>query len=140
MRNNIAWDPDWDNKAAGQNEYAPASVIYERGVDDCDGHATLQAYILKKNGYEAYNVGISIIGPLGHNVAAYVTKSDPPQIWSLNNYGQQIGPFGSWEDLAQWYIDHGYAAADGTIRLFDPFGIDQITTDKVLELPQVIVR
>lgn len=146
MKNNMEWDPGWDAKVAGMNEYAPAWVVYKRGVDDCDGHATLQAYILKKNGYEAYNVGISIIGPnpLGHNVAAFRDKKDPSKIWSLNNNGELIGPFASWETLAQWYIDHGYAYAKGTIRLFDPFGITQITTDNtvpsVLELPQTIIR
>jgi hypothetical protein len=146
MKNNLAWDGDWDNKVAGGNEYAPAWVVYERGVDDCDGHAILQAYILKQNGYEAYAVGISIIGPnpLGHNVAGYRDKNSPSEIWSLNNSGEMIGPFSSWEELAQWYIDHGYAYANGTIRLFDPFGITQPTTDNthpsVLELPQTVVR
>ncbi len=146
MKNNVRWQGDWDNKVAGGNEYAPAEIVYNRGVDDCDGHAILQAHILKSQGYEAYAVGISIIGPnpLGHNVAAYRDKNNPSEIWSLNNCGEMIGPFSSWKALAQWYIDHGYAYANGTIRLFDPFRIKKITTDhtrpSVLELPQRIIR
>jgi hypothetical protein len=144
--NNITYDGRWDLEVAGGNEYAPAWVVYERGVDDCDGHATIQAYFLKANGYEAYNVGISIVGPnpLGHNVAGYRDKLDPSKVWSLNNNGELIGPFHSWEELAQWYIDHGFAYADGPIWLFDPFAITQIATDSthpsVLELPHTVVR
>lgn len=146
MGNNVIWDGSYDSRVCGENCYFPAWLVYQNGVDDCDGHAILQAYILKQNGYEAYSVGISIIGPnpLGHNVAGYRDKGNPSQLWSLGNEGEMIGPFSSWIDLAQWYIDHGYAYANGTIRLFDPFGITQITTDhthpSVLELPQIIIR
>ena len=65
MENNIKWDGRYDIETAGGNEYVPAWVVYERGIDDCDGHATIQAYFLKANGYEAWNVGIGIGGPEG---------------------------------------------------------------------------
>lgn len=44
------------------------------GIDDCDGHVTLQAYFLKANGYDARSVSIGIGGPQGHNVCAYLKE------------------------------------------------------------------
>ena len=133
MKNNIVYSLVWDKKAGG-NEYAPARVIYERGADDCDGHATLQAYLLKANGYEAYNVGLNIHSPNGHNVAAYGHAEDLTRIWSLDVSGKMAGPFSSWEELAEWHEFSG-----GTIWLFDPFSINEIITD-FDKLPITIIR
>jgi hypothetical protein len=68
MKNNITYDQKWD-MAAGGNEYAPAWLVYERGSDDCDGHAIIQCYFLEANGWDAYMIGLSIEGGgPGHNV------------------------------------------------------------------------
>lgn len=73
-------DGGYDNRAFGENCYYPAWLVYQNGVDDGDGHASLQAHILKQHGYEAYSIGISIIGPnpLGHWVNWWNRSSSPP--------------------------------------------------------------
>lgn len=63
MRNNIRWDGGYDPREHGGNEYAPAWLVYDRGIDDCDGHAILQCYLLERNGWNAYMIGLSIEGP-----------------------------------------------------------------------------
>ncbi|MBM3151439.1 MAG: hypothetical protein FJZ96_04420, partial [Chloroflexi bacterium] len=50
MSNNMMYDNAWDTRERGGNEYVPARLVYERGVDDCDGHAILQCYFLEMNG------------------------------------------------------------------------------------------
>jgi hypothetical protein len=138
MRNNLKYDGGWDNRHFGDNTYTPASVVYENGADDCDGLAEFAACVLSKNGYKSYNVGISILGPLGHNVAGYIGNDN--QIYSISN-GQWIdGPFNSWEDLAQFYINERSAKPNGVIWLFEPCLEKQVTGDPVINLPHTIVR
>lgn len=126
MKNNIKWDGKYDIETAGGNEYVPAWVVYERGIDDCDGHATLQAYLLKANGYDAFNVGIGIEGPEGHGVCTYKENG---QWYVLGNCGAQEGPFESLDSLADYYIKKGWANLGASIILFDPFDITSPTRD-----------
>jgi len=138
MRSNLRWDGRWDPNTYGNNTYSPAWEVYTNGVDDCDGMAEFAACVLSRNGYEAYSVGISIIGPLGHNVAGFV-GSDGLK-YAINN-GQSIdGPFNTWEELAQYYIDRGYAAPDGVLWLFQPCISERIVGDAVLNLPHTVLR
>jgi hypothetical protein len=48
MKNNVKLDGDYDNRVCGGNYYYPASLVYQNGIDDSDGHAILQCYILEK--------------------------------------------------------------------------------------------
>jgi murein DD-endopeptidase MepM/ murein hydrolase activator NlpD len=118
MKNNIEWDGKYDIETAGGNEYVPASLVYERGIDDCDGHATLQAYFLRANGYDAFIVGIGIEGPQGHNVCVY---QDAGLYWILDNCGAKKGPFNSLDELADSIISRA------SILIFDPFDITSPT-------------
>jgi len=139
MRNNLQWNSGWDNVNYGDNTYSPAKEVYAFGVDDCDGLAEFAACVLSKHGYEAYNVGISILGPQGHNVAGYV--GDDGMMYAIHN-GQEIsGPFTSWEELAQSFIDQGVAAPpDGVLWLFDPCIPNRVTGEPVIELPHQVIR
>ncbi len=139
MRNNLAWDGGWDNKTYGDNAYSPAWEVYENGIDDCDGLAEFAACVLSRNGYEAYNVGISILGPAGHNVAGYVGKDGLK--YAINN-GQDIeGPFDSWEALAQSYIDRKIAAPpEGVLWLFSPCIESRAVGNDMLSLTHTVLR
>lgn len=136
MKNNIEWDGKYDIETAGGNEYVPARVVYERGIDDCDGHATIQAYFLKANGYDAFSVGIGIEGPEGHNVCGYKENG---QWYVLDNCGAQEGPFESLDSLADYYINKGWANLGASIILFDPFDITSPTRDP-FSLPHTVYR
>ncbi|MFZ5911652.1 MAG: serine/threonine protein kinase [Chloroflexota bacterium] len=139
MSSNTNFDGGWDNKTYGDNAYSPASEVYANGIDDCDGFAEFAACILSKHGYEAYNVGISVLGPSGHNTAGYIDRDGLK--YSISN-GQGIdGPFNTWEELAQFYIDRGIAAPpNGVIWLFSPC-IEKLAVGRaMLDLPHVVVR
>jgi len=112
------------------NEYVPASIVFERKYDDCDGFATIQAYFLRYHGYDAWNIGIGIEGLSGHNVAGYIVEG---KYSVLDIGGIKRGAFNSWEDLADSYI------RGASIRLFNPFDINSPTTDPFL-LPNIIIR
>jgi hypothetical protein len=139
MSGNLGWDNGWDNSFYGENTYSPAREVYENGIDDCDGLAEFAACVLNQNGYEAYNVGISIMGPSGHNVTGYVGKDGLK--YAINN-GQSIdGPFDTWEELAQFYIDNGMASPpNGVLWLFSPCFSDRAVGDAVLDLPHTVLR
>ena len=130
MRNNIKWDGNYDLRTAGGNEYVPARVVYETGIDDCDGHATIQAYFLKANGYDAFIVGIGIEGPKGHNVCVYL---DSGLYWVLDNCGAKKGPFNSLDELGDSVIN------GASIIIFDPFDITSPTRNP-FELPHEVYR
>jgi hypothetical protein len=116
MRNNLMVDAGYDSKKWGTNTYASARTVYENGVDDCDGMAEFAGCLLKKNGYEAYNVGISTDSSWGHNVTGFVGRDG--KLYAINN-GQSIdGPFNSWEELAKFYIDRGYAEPNKNLVLY----------------------
>ncbi len=147
MLNNLAWDPGWDGSQYGGNAYSPASEVYANGTDDCDGLAEFGACVLSQHGWESYNLAISIIGPQGHNVTGFVgadgkyyainmgqSRDDPSGGRTLD------GPFKSWEELAQEYINRGYAAPNGVIWLFSPCITERILGDAVVNLPHKEIR
>lgn len=101
MQNNINYDAAYDAHERSMNEYVPAYLVYERGSDDCDGHAILQCYILEKNGFDAVILGLSIDTPTGWNACAVTTKDG---VTVLDVKGQILGPFGSIEEAAQQFI------------------------------------
>ena len=110
---------DWDQVTYGGNTYTPAWEVYANGTDDCDGLAEFAACVLRRNGYEAYNVGISINSSFGHNVAGFVNPKDG-KVYAINNGTEIDGPFASWEELAKYFIDKGYAEAGKNLILFEP--------------------
>jgi hypothetical protein len=145
MRNNVRWEGDYDNRVCGGNQYDPAWVVYQNGVGDCDDHATLQCYFLERNGWDAWHEAMSIEGPppkLGHSVCAY--KAGDGSIYVLNNSGQTLGPFRSYEEVGDYFGSTGWAAPNPSIRLLRASQITQPTTDSttpsVLGLPWSILR
>ncbi len=113
--------------------------VYANGADDCDGLAEFAACVLSRHGYEAYNVGISVLGPTGHNTAGYIDHDGLK--YSISN-GQGIsGPFNTWEELAQFYIDRDIAAPpNGVIWLFSPCIEKRAVGEEMLKLAKIVVR
>jgi len=131
MHNNIVWDDKWD-QAAGGNEYVPAWIVYERGSDDCDGHAILQCYLLEKNGWDAYMIGLSIESPIvGHNVCGVNTNS---KILVLDDVGQVEGYFDTLAEVARHYIAKGLMVNGGVLRTIRASVIDKIITGYTLRM------
>ncbi|MDE3091783.1 MAG: hypothetical protein KGJ80_20615 [Chloroflexota bacterium] len=138
MRNNLRHGGDnYDEIHYGGNTYATAQEVYANGEDDCDGLAEFGACVLSKHGIEAYNVGISINSPFGHNVTGFVDPGDG-KMYAINNGQEQVGPFNSWVGLAQYFIDRKYADPDKVIWLFYPC-ISQTTKD-IEKLPHKVIR
>lgn len=131
MQNNMMYDSAWDIRERGGNEYVPAWLVYERGVDDCDGHAILQCYFLEMNGRDAVMLGLNADRNDGHNVCAVDTGE---AIWVLDDMGAVVGPFDSIEEAALHYI-----SADGSLGTLHASQVTQITSDtttpSVLTLP-----
>jgi len=131
MANNMMYDGAFDTRERGENEYAPAWLVYERGVDDCDGHAVLQCYFLESNGIDAVMLGINADLDDGHNVCAVNTGE---AIYVLDDMGAVVGPFGSIEDAARHYM-----TGEGALGTLLASQVTQITTDSttpsVLTLP-----
>ncbi len=131
MSNNMMYDGAYDTRERGGNEYVPAWLVYERGVDDCDGHAILQCYFLESNGWDAVMLGLNVDTDSGHNVCAV---SDDGAIIVLDNVGTIVGPFATIEDAALNYI-----SPDGHLGTLLASQVTQITTDEttpsVLNLP-----
>ena len=139
MSGNLKWDSGWDKLQYGENTYSPAFEVYENGTDDCDGMAEFAACLLKKNGYEAYNVAISIRGPGGHNVAGFIGEDGLK--YSINNGEELIGPYNSWEELAQYYIDLGIATPpNGVLWLFSPCISRRAIGEQVIQLEHTVLR
>jgi hypothetical protein len=136
--NNMQWQPDYDETNFGENVYLPVEEVYKNGADDCDGMAEFIACVLNKNGYEAYNVGISVNHPWGFNVAGYIGENG--KMYAIINKPQPDGPFDTWEELAQVYIDAGLAEPDGIIWLFQPCLESRVDGDAVLALKHQVVR
>jgi len=107
-------------KSETVNEYVPAWIVYERKYDDCDGFATFQAYCLKANGYDAWNIGIAIDTPIGHNVCGY---SDKGNWYVLDVSGIKRGPFKSIDNLADEVGGLCGIPKGSSIYLIDPFTI-----------------
>ncbi len=131
MAHNMMYDEAYDIRERGDNEYAPAWLIYERGVDDSDGHAILQCYMLESNGWDAVIMGMNINTPSGYTVCAVSTQG---AIITLGIMGGADGPYASIEDAALHYV--GPDGALGTLRASQ---ITEITTNTstptVLDLP-----
>jgi hypothetical protein len=137
MRNNLKWQGNWDMVHYGGNTYATAAEVYANGVDDCDGLAEFGACVLSSHGFEAYNVGVSIDSQLGHNITGFVDPGDG-KMYAINNGREQVGPFNSWLELAQYFIDKGDAEPNKVIWLFKPC-ISQTTGD-VEKLSHKVIR
>ena len=139
MKNNIQYDVEYDIRERGRNEYVPASVVYERGIDDADGYAILQCYLLERNGFDAYMIGLSIDTPVGSNVCG-VNNADGT-VLVLEGEGQTAGPFNSFTDLAAYYTDKGWMQSGGSLITLRASQVTQVTTDftspSVLELPWI---
>lgn len=139
MANNITCDPGYDFREHGGNEYAPAGTVYERGIDDADGCAILQCYILEKNSWDAFMIGLGIETPVGSNVCGVMADS---KILTLESGGNSAGPFDTYTDLANHYIGLNWMPNGAILRTIKASLITEIITDqtpvKVLELPWVI--
>ncbi len=57
MKNNVVLDPGYDNRIYSTNQYDPARMVYENGIDG-DGYAILQCNLLEKNGWNAVMAGL----------------------------------------------------------------------------------
>jgi hypothetical protein len=131
MKNNVKWDGNYDNRVCGGNCYFPAEMVYKNGIDDCDGHAILQAYILEKNGWDAYMIGLAIAGGPpdvcgecpGHNVTGVNLPNG--KILVLDNEGLMRGPFNSLAEIAQFYIRLGWMWDGGSLRTIKASAINR---------------
>jgi tRNA A-37 threonylcarbamoyl transferase component Bud32 len=138
MANNIQNDDDWDATACGKICYSPAEVVYQNGVDDLHGLVTLACYLLEKNGWDAYHIGLSIENPVGTNVCGVNTDEG---VLVLESNGNVIGPFPTLADIAHFYIEHGKMKDGGQLRTIKASQITQVTsmetTPSLLGLPWV---
>ena len=136
MANNMTYDIDYDTRVLGGNEYDPAWLVYQRGIDDADGHAILQCYLLEENGW-ALVLGMSIESPTGSNACAVLDADG--SIVVLEGAGAQEGPFTSYADPARHFVSIGWMQAGGTLRTLKASEVTQVTTDRttpsVLQLP-----
>jgi len=71
--NNITYNTAFAQQACaalgGVNCYFPAWIIYQHGADVCKGFTILRSYLLEKNGWDDYMIGLSIENSMvGHNV------------------------------------------------------------------------
>ena len=139
MVNNIQYDVEYDFREHGGNEYVPAHIVYERGIDDGDGWAILQCYFLEVNGWNVFMIGLSIESPVGSNVCGI--NNEDGTILVIEGEGQSAGPFKTFTDLAEYYIERKWMSSGGSLRTLRASQIPQVTTDftvpTVLELPWV---
>jgi len=126
MQNNIIGDGYYDLNEHGGNEYAPPDLVYERGIDDCDGLATLQCYFLERNGMDAAMLGLSVDTPVGYNVCGVQMEGGT---LILDGLGMILGPFPSNKEIADFYIKQGMMLPNGTLKSIKASQITQITTD-----------
>jgi len=139
VASNVGYDVEYDVRERGGNEYVPAQLVYERGIDDADGHAILQCYLLEENGWDAFVVGLSIESPLGSNVCG--VRNPDGTLLILQGEGRITDPFDSLADAARYYIDKGWMQEAGTLRTLRASQVTGLTTDatspSVLQLPWV---
>lgn len=139
MATNIKSDVAYDAREGGGNEYVPASVVYERGIDDADGNAILQCYLFERNGWDAFMIGLSVDTPIGSNVCG-VNNADGT-ILALEAEGRTAGPFNSFTNIAIYYANKGWMQSGGSLMTLKASQVTQVTTDftspSVLELPWV---
>jgi hypothetical protein len=138
MANNVEYDVEYDIRERGGNEYVPAPLVYQRGIDDADGYAILQCYFLEENDWDAFMIGFSIESPTGSNVCGVNIDKG---IIALDGPGQMAGPFNSFTDLADFAISIHWMQRGGSLRTLKASQVTQITTNttspSVLELPWV---
>lgn len=141
MHNNIKYDRNFDDKVCGENCYYPASLVYQNGIDDCDGHAILQCSFLEQNGLNALMVALSVESPVGHNICV---TGENNSLLVLDSEGQIIGPFQSLEGITQFYIEKGWMVEGGSLRKLKASQVAQTTTDHtspdVLGLPWIFIN
>ncbi len=141
-QNNMKFDAEYDTRERGGNEYVPAALVYERGIDDGDGLAILQCYFLEHNGFDAFVIGLSIETPVGSNACGI--KDADGTITIIGPMGNIEGPFNSFTDLAKFAVSRNWMQADGTIRTLKASQVTRITTDltspSVLDLPWVSIE
>lgn len=80
------------------NEYCHASVVYQRGGDDCDGLAIFARYVLSKHGYETWHMGVDNHAMWGHNVAPFRDRDG--QLYFMDNFATRRGPYPSFQAMA----------------------------------------
>lgn len=138
MQNNVKYDVEYDIREHGAIEYEPAALVYERGIDDANGYAILECYLLERNGWDAFVIGLSIETPTGSNVCGVNIDG---RILVLQGAGQMIGPFISFTDLATHYAEMNWMKPGGTVKSLRASQVTQITTDHtspdILGLPWV---
>ncbi|MEW6404683.1 MAG: protein kinase [Chloroflexota bacterium] len=125
MANNMQRDDDWDAEMCGEICYSPAWLVYQNGVDDLHGLVTLECYILEKNGWDAYHVGLSIESAVGTNVCGVNTDQG---VLILDADGKIVDTFDSLADVAHFYISHGSMVDGGQLRTIKASLITQPTT------------
>lgn len=138
--NNIKYDPQYDNRERGGNEYVLPGMVYQRGIDDGDGHAILQCYLLEMHNLDAFVLGLSIDSPTGSNVCG-VNLDGGIQV--LEGGGDLSPLFPSMKELAAYYTKMGWMHPGGVIRSLKASQVTGVATDvtdpSVSELPWQIV-
>jgi hypothetical protein len=135
--NNITYDAAFAQQACaplgGVTCYFPSWVIYQQGKDVCRGFAIFQSYILEKNDFDAYMIGLSIeSSTFGRNVCGVNTAG---KILLLDN-GWIEGYFNTLAEIAQHYIVKGIMTPGGTLRTIRASLIDKTVRDgEILALP-----
>ncbi len=127
MANNTKRDDGWDAKACGEICYSPAWLVYQNGADDLHGLVTLECYLLEKNGWDAYHIGLSVENPVGTNVCGVNTNGT---VLILDADGKTVGSFNSLAEVAKYYISHGWMKDGGQIRTIKASQITLVTTNK----------
>ena len=138
MANNVKYDVEYDIREHGAIEYEPATLVYEHGIDDANGYATLECFLLERNGLDAYVIGLSIETPAGSDVCGINTDG---KIQVLMDAGKMAGPYNSFADLAKYFTSINWMKTGGTIRTLKASLVTQPTTDRtspnILGLPWV---
>jgi hypothetical protein len=125
--------------------YLPAVDAIKNKQGRCIDYAQIGATALSDHGYEAYNMGVHITTPYGHNVTAFRDKDE--KIYVITNgtgVGDQqgavlLGPYESWVEAGYDMITKGYIRkGTGDIRLLNPYTVTRPRGD-ILDLPWKII-
>ncbi len=138
--------------------YKPARMIIQEGKGSCSHYAQIAAESLRRHGYIAWNMGIDITSPSGHNVGAYEAYESNDLIfvirngtWARNSVyaitrdsegrGSQgatlLGPYPSYRSVGIDFENMITAPKGmGDFRLLDPFAIQNpVPNIGILNLP-----
>lgn len=130
---------------SGPVVYLPAVQAIENKEGRCIDYSQIGATALRNHGFEAYNMGVHITSPHGHNVTAF--RDADEKIYVITNgtgQGDQqgavlLGPYSSWLDAGNDIVRRGYARqGDGDIRLVNPYAIT-VPRGDILDFPWVII-